>query len=429
MEILQARSRAKVGLALAVAVLLGGCVTPVERPAQPGGSQSEQGATYSEAAKYVQAARANIEKRLDELDNLDTATKQGVGVGVGGAAALAAFGAKTDPILGALTLGALSYTASRNTDPRTVGAIYVAGLDNLDCIENAGWEAVAPRVLVTRRKAEIQRLIGVVRNDIAAAAATGNAKYKSEIARADLSIAAAEEANARIDDYLASNPVPNLMIQAARKTIYVVNQEVRSRTPDINAIGQSGAFITSFLNTGAETRASVAEAAGRIVPKVASHGGDLINERLVEDQNKLRAAIAGVADLLKPASVTGVAQCKTVIAAAAPLALANPTPVELTAGETIILRTASGAAAFPKWSQDIPNDVTVNSGLGGVSLTARADAKTKTYKLRLTDFNAHPDSEEFALNVRAAAKPAPHDNTTPNSTTPNESPVPPPPET
>jgi hypothetical protein len=392
-------------LALA-STALSGCVYSIDRPTTPRNALTENGPTYAEAVSYIETARGAFDLNLRDLDNLASATKAGVGLGLAGAGAAAAFQTTARPILGFLTLSAASYSANVATDPPTLADILTAGLDNLDCIESAGDKInssfTGQKYVIALKQAELATLLNTLKSDIANAA--GDATATSEVQRANDSMATGLQTLGTMDFYLARSPVAAEMIRATRRTIYAVNKQLRDRAPSINAIAQSGSVLSSFLNTGSEIQASAAAGAGKIQTAAAAHSGSPNVDKLVEDQNQLQAKLAEVSTLLVPVSIVTVTQCQAQFAAVAPLTLLNPVPVDLDAGATLVLRTVSGATGVPHWSGALPTDVTWNVETDGLLLAAQPAAKTASYKLRLADFAGH-SSDEFTLNIHAAASP------------------------
>lgn len=396
----------------ALVLCVWGCASQVTIPATPATVKTDAGATYSEAIAFVEDARLSLDDRLRQIDRFDAVTKGGVGVGVAGAAAAAAFRANATWVLGLVSLSGLSYTANVATDPHTTASILNAGLGNLDCIAAAGEQGndamAGQKYLLGTHQSDIERAVSALQADLAKAEQDPRSKpdaegnYADEVARAKKSLATGRDVLGKIAAYLQRNPVASEMIRATRRTLYAVNQQIREKSPSIEAVAQSGAILGTFFTTGADIKTSAADGAAKIRQAVAPHANSPIQDALVDDQNRLRAAFLGIDDLLTPVSIARLGQCQTQFAAAAPLTLTTQSPVVLNAGGTVALRVMSGASITPRWSSEIPADVTWNQEVGVLTVTARADAKSKTYQMRLSDFSGHL-SDEFSLEVRATA--------------------------
>ena len=389
---------------------LGGCVTTIQRPAAFPGAAVQQGLTYGQGVDYVELVRKNIDSRLNTLDTTEAATKAGVGVGVAGAAISGIFRAHVHPILGFMTLGGLSYEINQSLDPKTLSAIYTAAVKNLACIDAAGedaFESLDPqRAALASHAVAIASLTTQLKADIVSAGR--DARYADQIASARSAIAGSDAVVAKLNRAVSGASIAQAMKRSADETVYTTNQQLREKQPSIEAIAQAGALFPAFLNSGANVRSDAATAAANITKQVAAHANDPLNDSFVDLQNRLKDELEAVSRISTTIDVRPIAACQTQFAAAAPMALLNTTPVNLNAGATVVLRTASGGPSVPKWSQDVPADVTWNAQLDSLALTARADAAEKSYRLRVTDFAGH-SSDEFTLNVhaKAAAAPAP----------------------
>jgi hypothetical protein len=386
-------------------VALSACVTTVPRPEAPNGAKAQAGLTYGDGVDYVENARKNMEAKLAEIDNLEAVTKDGVGLGIAGAGTAAVFHAHEHPILTFLTLGALSYTVNQAVDPKTLAPIYNAGLDNLDCIDSAAAESNASFAGLGQKAIEIDRLVKQLRADIAAAVATGNTNYNAVLAEARLAADGGETVLAQIQAYQASNPVPGAMIRATTRTVHAVNQQLRERSPSIEAIAQSGGVFSTFLNSGVGLRADAEAAANKFKKVGAAHAGDALNDRLATNTTALKTALESVSALLAPVNVATITGCSAQFAALSPIVLLTPSPIDLDAGGKAWLQVPGDKPFYLVWAK--PDDVLTDGELQGTWLRALPSAQTKTYKFRVRDQAGHVSTDEYVLNVKAKAAEAP----------------------
>jgi hypothetical protein len=395
------------GAVLILGVMLSGCTTYVVHPATPSGSRTADGPTYAEALTYIDDSRNNINGRLRQLDETESATKFAVGGGLAGAAGAAAFGAKPKIILGLLSAGALGYSVNSATDSRTLSQILNAGLENLDCIESAGEQAntalAGQRFMLQRRRITLLDPMNRLAADIQKASAEPE-KYASVLVTARQSLSVGEQALGTIDFYFTHNPVSGAMVRSARRTVDQVNQQMRERAPNINTIAQSGSILGTFFSSGASVQAAAMAGAGKITTQAAAHDqAHPLADDLVNDQNDLQAALQEVGEITPPlVTISNISACQAQFAAEAPMALPFTSPVNLPAGQSRELSVISHASVHPQWSSTTPADVNWTQDLGVLTLVARADAKTATYTLRLVDYSGHT-SDEITLNVQATA--------------------------
>jgi len=409
---------------------MAGCVTTVERPSAPTSKRDDGALTYGQASTYVEGARQNIEKRLGEVDELEAATKLGVGVGIAGAATAAAFDARDNPILGLLTLGALSYTANQAVAPKTLAPLYNAGLENLDCIDGAGAEAngkfVGQSAMLAVKSAQIESLVASLRRDIDEAASNTSLAAVAEEAR--VAADAGETIRQQIQQYQSYNPVAGAMILSTNRTVRALNQQLRERSPSIEAIAQSGSIFSTFLSSGAGIRKDVAAAAAQVKSAGAAASGNALNDRLTANTARLKALLDSVPPLLTPISVTPIGACQAQFAAEAPLVLQTPSPIEVTAGGAPQRLEVAGEKPFYLlWSK--PSDIQLSPDLHGIAVSATETAKDGEYRFRVKDYTGKVSTDEYVLKIHAKAEgdeAPPAQDAPPTSSTANKKPGPPP---
>jgi len=390
---------------LAATFLIGGCATIVDRPPAFTGAQRDTGLSYAEGVDYLNSAHRNLQDALSGVDRFDGITKAGAGVGAGGAGISAVFHSGIDLILGFLTLGALSYAANQLIDPQTLGGIYSAGIANLDCIDEAAataHRAMAPTAadLIVRRKNLIDA-IADLRSDVKAAGA--QSKYAIDVEQATANIASADAARKEIDKYLSASDIAESMLAAVNATISAVNQQVRAKSPSIDAITQAGSIFSSVTNAGSSLKAQMDLARTQVASttKAETQGAkDSLEESFAAHEKSLRDALSKIPTNFDTPSVAAIARCNAQFAGETPVGIQPPGPIDLNAGSSVSLNLPGKTSYRLIWIGDIPADVDANMDPDYLKLSAHADAKEHRYTFKVVDI-ASKSSPDVQINVHA----------------------------
>jgi len=389
----------RVAMLFGLAIGLAGCVGQIERPSLGGGT-----ATYATSLTYLEAARVNIDKKTRERAELELATKVGVAAGVAGTGVNAIFQGNRQSTLGFVTLGALSYATNQNFVPPSYSGIYTAALGNLTCIRSAAAQAHGPYEELDRRKIIIQGLLAQLRQDIAEVDRSPDPSLYVLVADpARAAIPATEALLAQIAG-VSDSVVAEAVIGGVNDTIDVTNAQLVTNAPSIDAIAASGKLFISAFDQGLAFRTAASDAAAKLVDATGvGHSQYPLNDRLVEHQLALRQQLDAVNTLLATLGKVQMTTCRPQFAANSDkIVLLAGASVDLNAGETISLNTASGEIVYAEWIGVTPTDVTANFD-GVLKLTAKPDAAAKSYSLRVIG-GAKKPSDALVVNVKA--KPA-----------------------
>ncbi|WP_429432635.1 hypothetical protein [Paraburkholderia sp. GAS33] len=354
----------------------------------------------------MNTARMNLEQTSSKIDTFDRVTKVGAGLGVGGGGISAIFRSGTDLILGFITFGALSYAANQLVSPGPLGDIYGAGLANLDCIEDAG--STAHRTMAPTAADLIQRRASLVNATVALAAdvsvAVSQSGYQADVTQANALIATAKAVTRSIDSYLAASEIGEPMVSAVNSTINAVNQQVRAKSPNIDAIVQAGSVFSTLSaaslelkNQGDSARIVVAATA---IPDTQAADPPIV-QQLKKHEKKLGDVLLGIPTTFDTAPAESITRCQAQFSVDAPLTIEPAGPLDLNAGSAVSLTLSGNSLYRVIWVGDVPGDVDVNIDTDHVKLSAQTGAKEHTYTLKVVD-STGKSSPKLQVNVHAA---------------------------
>jgi hypothetical protein len=253
--------------------------------------------------------------------------------------------------------------------------------------------------------------VATLQQDVADA---GNqSSYAGYVTQANANIASANTVIAAIAKYLAGSNVGEAMVASVNHTITAVNGQLRTKSPNIDAIAQSGAILTSFLNANAGLKSSTQAAALAVGqnPKFASHGsGDPLEARFQMDmlalQSQLTAAQAIIANVGSVNTAT-ISQCQAQFAADSVVTVEPAGPITLAPGASVSLKVTGKAPFRLQWVGDVPstNDVSVTTNFDQVSVSAASGAKTHSYSFVVVEVATSKTSATVQLNIGTAAAP------------------------
>lgn len=405
--------------------LLSGCTVLMVEPQRPTVNERVAGLSYLAALTYLDSARAQMDKGLKEVDQLDVASRGAVGLGVGGAALTTLGRGPADVVLGLLMVGGTGYSVNQTSQFSVQATIYRAGLESLECIERNGQrvhaETGASRAQLLLHRGRLSGALSAL------AAATEPARPKAAtdsglrgvVAQADQAIQAGRTLERAVAEFLNVTDVPTEMYFAVNKTVFAVNGQLRARAPNLAEIAQAGALLKDFVanhaKLGADAEAAKAATGKEVVVAQSDSMVAAIHDRLSD----LRRVIGEVQALLPAAGSLTAAQvataCQALIPGQGAFAVKPAGPIQLVPGgeayelsvESDLLPVSYGFhGAVPSAQQLLvshPGDRTF-------SLAAPAGAKPATYRFYLyqKDGRQLPDMEVSvgAAPVVAANRPA-----------------------
>jgi hypothetical protein len=396
---------------------LGACTTTMTPPKPPEVKVRAEGIPYEEGLRYLDTARTTMQTNVESIDQLDRATRIGVGVGVGGAGIAAAFRGPADAVLGFLTLGGLSYTLNQGAVPTAQAAVYSAGLDNLLCIEQAaqrthGETAYARSALAIK----LPRLEGArnqLRADIERATVQAGAapELRTLIPKAQTPLLVADALIVEVANFRLDRTIGNEIYAGVNLTVAAVNRELRRQTPDINAIAQSDSILKSFVGSHSQLlpkSATTKDAIGDA--KVALTQSARADSRVAQWVDTLTADLSALEDAINdtqaslPVKVTAsseaIAACQMGDKA---VALDTAGPIRLTpGGEAFNLRAIGNKPLTSGWRGPVPSatQMVVSQPVDGLfSLAAPKDAQPKTYVLYIHQQAPAKDSADIEIIV------------------------------
>lgn len=429
-------------LGLLPLALLTGCVTvdapepAVKRVLNP--TASNQLVSYDAAMDYLQVTRRAYLDRARVLEGVDATTRAGVGLSVVGAGISATLEHHAAKKAGKfLTYGAASFIANKNIAPIEISRVYRAGATNLECIRAAavvGAKDAAqinaeltarPKVLEDVTNAanaleavvfDIQELVAKPPAPAKVVAPAAKPPAKKGVKAAKLEPEPETEAPEKVGDLLAPADQAINAVKEARKVVravtlfktdaglgervlasvngtrQVVNDLALSRTPDVEAILQSGAAFARFTSTGVgwigdikTARDSLTEAfdtAGKTQSVKKGGQVEILRNRLQAQELVLRAALAAVPDISLADDFAAIAQCQTAVGVYKPVTV-SPNPIKATLGGDPVKLTLTGKAPFT--GRDLPNNVAFDGTANPPLLKAGEKAEAGDHTIRFTD--------------------------------------------
>ncbi len=396
---------------------LGACTTTMTPPTPPDAKDRVAGISYEAGLGYLDKARTTMQANVDSVDQLDRATRIGVGVGVGGAGIAAAFRGPADAVLGFLTLGGLSYTLNQGAVPTAQAAVYSAGLDNLLCIEQAARrthrETAYTRSALAIKLPRLEGARNQLRADIASAKAQAGAapELQALIPKAETALSVADALISEVASFQLARTIGDEIYAGVNLTVAAVNRELRRQTPDINAIAQSDSILKSFVGAHSQLLPKSAAAKGAIddakVALTQSARADRRVARWVDILTADLSALEGVitdtqANLPAKDTASGeaIASCQMGDKA---VSLDVTGPIRLTpGGEAFNLRAMGNKPLTPGWRGTVPSatQMVVSQPVDGMfSFAAPKDAQPKTYVLYIHQQAPAKDSADIEVIV------------------------------
>lgn len=418
-------------------VLLTGCVSvDVNEKTTPIGATKpltmnnptsiNRAATYEEAMDHLQATRQAFLNRARAFEAVDAGTRLGVGMGVVGAGVSATLENHAAKKAGKwLTFGAANYVVNRSLAPVAVSRVYRAGMTNLECIRGAAIvaetdakqikdelnESPDPTNRLKVAIGELQTVVDEIHTAKPAAgeefapllASTGNATSALKDARKVLRGAEIFKKN--------DGGVGERVLSAVNGTRAVVNDLALQRTPNVEAILQSGAAFARFTGTGATFVGDIKAAQDKLKAALEngqSESGDEKNKRvdawivrLEAKESQLRDALTAMPDMSLADDFSAIAQCKTAVGVYKPVSV-SPNPIKATVGGDAVKLTLSGTSPFT--GLDLPHDVSFDGTGKSPVLKAGDKAEVGDHIIRFTDALG-VDSDGVTLTLEAK-KPA-----------------------
>ncbi len=318
-------------VAIACAVSLAGCASPIVRWTAPSSVDDKPAQTLAYARGYAAAAREAYRNEIASQFNASNNLGAGL-IGLGGlVAALAAGSAHRDAILGATLIGGTAYGVGQWTLRPQRLLIYQAGVEGVNCALAAVIPlSMSEADLATLRSglADIEARVGGT-NAAVGAAAAALAPLRNGLAPADLARADAvlDAASAAVD--VANKVLPSgrqlaarvervgpELISAVDRIAAAVDKAVQSTLPDLASVPKIVAGLAG--NAGAFAPGSGVEAAlkdavsnalgtpksGKLDDLNASESVKAMNKALNDLESKLVAVDKQRRELL--AAVAGV---------------------------------------------------------------------------------------------------------------------------
>ncbi len=422
----------RAGLLALLLIGLSACITTVDRPSPPSAQDRANGLTYEKGVEYLDGARNKVLAAQSSVDQLDAGSKFGIAAGLAGAGASSIFRAHSATILAFLTGSAVSYSVNKSVDPLTLSDLYKSAVNNMDCIDKSAASArrsvVGSKVLLERLKPQIYAAAKALADDIQAA--DGNGRYDTSVTMAEDNIETARKSARDIDSYLLQadnfdSVLSESMIGGVNDTLTALNAEIRARTPNAEAISQSGSIYASFAGMGASMRQQVrASLDGFKNNPVTVAEADPLLVKFRRDEDELKDLLARVPTTLTPPTTAGVSSCQVQFSALALVAVTvEPVgPIDLSAGTSVAITPHGKPPYHLIWTGQgkVPTDVDIsNSSLEQIALSARASAADGSYALRVVDYSGQ-SSSDVTLNVHAKSTPGVSDQSSPTPGTGDE---------
>lgn len=422
------------GIAALLAGTLAGCVTVDIQDKRRGElnnpTASSRRSDFETSMSYLQKARRALISRTKIMETFDAATRLGVGVGVVGAGISAAGKNRAAARAGKwLTGGAVSYIANKDVAPLAIAQVYRAGLSNLDCIRTAAVDA-HDRIALMQEDLDMARRDGVIQEvrsatrkllddikkieDLAPDEKAASLTTSVEPALHAVASAEAAVTNMRLFAMRVNGDtiVGEKVLTAVNGTLEIVNIQALDRTPDVDAILQSGSAFGTFLKAGAGWASQISDAKTALDKALTNAnagsqaGGKLkaakLQEDFIRDQLALKAVLAKIPDLSVEGDLDDISACRVVLGAVAPVNV-TPNPVVIVAGGEAVALAITGRKTFV--AKNLPADVTFDPYGNKPTLKASDAARAGDYTFHVVDGNGI-DSGEVKLTITAKAKTA-----------------------
>ena len=403
-----------------LALTLCGCTVLVKPPPEPSIQSRVAVLSYAEGLAYLDNARTNMRQGLAKIDELDKATRIGVGAGVGGAGIATLFRAPTDAILGLLTLGGMGYSMNQLSTPAVQATVYAAGLDNLGCIEQT---AARVHQEFAYPRSELERQLPILMNATAALAtqmATARATPKPTpllgnlISQSETALGTARQVVDGIQRFLGATNVGPEIYAGTSRTVDAVNAQLRAQAPDLNAIASSGTVFSNFVNSHRQLAAQAAAVQTKGVTTTITQGaqdGDSAANELLKALKNLQAVVVQ-AQLGLPTRYTGgeaILSCKTATPGDLPVTIDQAGPIELVAGGEAFNLTTAGSpplsVGFEGYAPSATQLIVSQPARNVVSVAAPQGAMPRSYTLYVQQSTPR-ERRSAGIEIRVVAAPA-----------------------
>lgn len=320
-----------------------GCTVLMTEPTRPDAQKRAAGLSYEEAVQYTDRARANMTKGLAQVDELDTVTRGAVGLGVGGGAIAALTKASSDVVLGLLTIGGAGYAINQTSLPAVQASIYGAGLKTLDCIERTGGrvhrETREARVNLLAKRGTLNQAINRLSADLdLARRQSPNPVPSSLMADAERALVTARNLQKSVNEFLAATEVGDEMYHAVNRTVSTVNEQLRSRAPNLDEIVKAGSMLTGFVATNSKAATDALAARGAVNSALTAAPSQSQNKLVTEVTGhlaELRRVVSEVQETLPPAGYSTselVTSCQALLPGQGAFTVTPTGPIQLAPG-------------------------------------------------------------------------------------------------
>lgn len=294
-----ATSRMLVVAMAGIASILCGCTILAVPPAHPDVTELENGLSWKRALTYLEQARISLETGQNSVDNLNTVTLGGVGVGAGSASVATLAKAHPDAVLGSLTIAGISYAVNQTASPASQALVYKAGLARLACIRTTAYQshqATEPiRAPLKALAPELHRATRQLALDMqkARTADKPDAALIALSKRGETALTAASQLQTAISRFLSDSDISFTLYTAVDATVREVNSQLRERAPSVAIIANVGSAISGFVAVHSKlvTAASDAKTASATAGAIASANHALLADQLVGDMAELQRVI------------------------------------------------------------------------------------------------------------------------------------------
>ena len=374
-----------------------GCTTLMDEPTSPTASEFSSGLTWTKSLEYLAQAKSNMKAGQTSIDDLNKATKSAVGLGVGGAAVATMARARSDLILGLLTVGGASYSLNQASIPDVQSQIYKAGLDRLACIERVGISA-HDMIGTTRDELKVQQrdlnmALAKLQADVSSAGEEPQESIlNSRISAADKSIVSGRAVQQAVASYLAATNVAFDVYSAVDQTVRDLNDQLRLRALKIDEVAKA-ANATDFVNARLPSKVEAtkqAAALGTVTPAQANHSRWV--EMIAADLNTLIQVLSRIQVLLPAGGAVPAEKVNSCLVKIQPDAYVavdpESTEIAVTAGgkayalsiESNVGTLVSSYSGMTPNSTDLSISPTaISDGATSVSISAPVGAKADKY--------------------------------------------------
>lgn len=393
------------------------CTVLQNPPERPPAKQITDSLSYKEGYAYLVNARTRLQDDVVALEKQDATTKGMVAGGVGGAGIAALFKGSSDLVLSLLTVGGIGYATNQNMQPLTRIAIYRAGLENLQCIDDAA-------AAVNRRNRRLKSARDLLKSEIDRVQEAANEgrrdgtkgpAFATAIDNAEIAVRSALNLREQIDAAVTSDDseLGHNVYSAVAFTLESVSKQLDSTSPNIDAIAQSvaiGSLLPSKRDAQAQGK-SAATAAENALAGVERKSQGVFPSWYMEMQSIQKLLSASTASTL------AVGSCKRIQPGAAPMEIRlNATPVDSVSihpGDTFNFEVANDGNRSPVtgWWGTEPTitQLTAEWHRSNLKVSAPTTATPNSFTVYLVDASSLGGTPQRsnAVRIDIVPKPAP----------------------